>query len=143
MAGRVLGLAVASILVVGCLAFLAVYGVILAPFAPEPGQSDRVESDSVKPDSGNTPMPKMRPITASDYAPEMIFRTLVIDPIPASVRDIEGDALTWQGYQACLKFTANDADIDAIIARGFSRASWEAISARFALPPGLEDLQDA
>ena len=64
------------------------------------------------------------------------FRTLLGDPIPASVTKLQGKANTWQGYNVWLRFNASKADIDALIAQGFKPTTWKSVSFRFNLGGG-------
>lgn len=52
---------------------------------------------------------------------EEAFRSLILSPIPAGVRDLQGVGETLQGYRAQLRFQADSAAIDAVIATGFRR----------------------
>ena len=64
------------------------------------------------------------------------FRSLLADPIPASVTNLQGRSDTWQGYNVYLRFNASKTDIDALIAQGFKRATWASMSHQFNLPTG-------
>ena len=128
---RIAGLAVMSIMIVGCLAFLALYGLCLAP------STGLVEDDWVEPGSDHTPKMLFQTVL-SDYTPEMLFRTVLMDPIPSGVRDIQGCGFTWLGYAVYLRFAATDAGLDAIIAQ----ASWQEVSAALVLPAECESLKD-
>jgi hypothetical protein len=70
--------------------------------------------------------------------PQEMFRHLIADPIPSSVRDVQGVGDCWQGYHLFLRFTASNADIDAIIATGFQSAVWSRIETHFQLPSGYD-----
>ena len=70
----------------------------------------------------------------SANTPQQMFQHVVLDPIPASVVNLQGAGDTWQGYRLYLRFNASMADIDAIIAQGFKPATWQSISYEFTLP---------
>ena len=64
------------------------------------------------------------------------FRSLLADPIPASVTNLQGKGDAWQGYSVYLRFNASKTDIDALITQRFKPATWASISSRFNLPAG-------
>ncbi len=47
------------------------------------------------------------------------FKRLLLDPIPDTVTDLQGNAETYQGYGAYLRFKTDRATLDQIIATGF------------------------
>ncbi len=67
-----------------------------------------------------------------------MFQHVVENPIPASVKNLQGVGDTWQGYRLYLRFNASKADIDAIIAQGFTPTTWTSISNQFDLPDGYD-----
>jgi hypothetical protein len=74
----------------------------------------------------------------SGNTPQEMFQYVILNPIPASVTNLQGVGDTWQGYSLYLRFNASKADIDALIAQGFKPATWESISYRFTLPPNYD-----
>ena len=79
-------------------------------------------SDVERPTSGNTP--------------QEMFRYTIHDPIPSSIRNLEGVGDTWQGYSIYLRFQASRADIGLLIAFGYKPVKCSAIADLFALPKG-------
>jgi hypothetical protein len=72
----------------------------------------------------------------SSNTPQEMFRYTIRDPIPASVRHLEGVGDTWQGYSIYLRFQTSQSDIDALIASGYQPIKCPAIADRFVLPKG-------
>ena len=70
----------------------------------------------------------------SGYDPRIVFKATLQNPIPTTVQNLQGDALTWQGYSAYLRFNASGKDIDLLIQQGFNQASSDAIIWRFQHP---------
>ena len=70
--------------------------------------------------------------------PKEMFQYTIRNPIPASVKNLQGVGDTWQGYSLYLRFNASDADIDSLIAQGFKPATWQSIASRFKLPAGYD-----
>ncbi len=62
---------------------------------------------------------KIRPISAS-----VAFKTLLADPIPDSVTDLQGGGDVYQGYAVSLRFKADPEDIDALVANGYTKTEW-------------------
>ncbi len=79
---------------------------------------------------------RFRPSSAN--TPQEMFQYTIQNPIPGSVKNLQGVGDTWQGYSIYLRFNASKADIDALIAQGFKPATWASISYRFKLPPGYD-----
>lgn len=75
---------------------------------------------------------------SSTNTPTQMFKAVILDRIPASVTQLQGVGDTWQGYSLYLRFTASDADMDAIIKQGYSPVDWERCSWRFELPDGYD-----
>ncbi len=42
----------------------------------------------------------------TSLSPDVAFRTLIANPIPAAVTDLQGGGTTWQGYSISLRFWA-------------------------------------
>ncbi len=70
--------------------------------------------------------------------PQEMFQHVIRNPIPPSVKNLQGIGDTWQGYSLYLRFTASDADIDSLVAGGYRPVAWEKIAFRFALPTGYD-----
>jgi hypothetical protein len=75
---------------------------------------------------------------SSGNTPQQMFQYVILNPIPASVTNLQGVGDTWQGYSLYLRFEASKADIDAVIAKGYKPATWQSISYRFVLPPAYD-----
>ena len=69
---------------------------------------------------------------------QQMFQAVISNPIPPSVRSLEGLGDTWQGYSLYLRFTASSPDIDAIIEQGFTPIKWRDCADRFTLPKGYD-----
>jgi len=80
---------------------------------------------------------------SSANTPQEMFRYVILNPIPASVTNLQGLGDTWQGYSLYLRFNASKADIDILIAQGFKLTMWQSVSGRFALPPGYDRFNPA
>ena len=74
----------------------------------------------------------------SGNTPQQMFQYVIMNPIPASVTNLQGVGDTWQGYNLYLRFNASKADIDALIAKGFTPITWMSISSRFAITPSYD-----
>ncbi len=72
-----------------------------------------------------------------------MFQALLSNPIPSSVKSLEGLGDTWQGYSLYLRFTASNDDIDAIIKLGFVPIKWSECTDRFTLPKGYDRFKPA
>jgi len=57
----------------------------------------------------------------SGYDPKLVFEKTLCRPIPSSVQNLQGDAFTWQGYSAYLRFNASDSDINLLLKQGFEK----------------------
>ena len=79
----------------------------------------------------------------SGNTPEEMFQYVIMNPIPASVKNLQGVGDTWQGYSLYLRFTAAMHDIDAVIAEGFQPVEWKSISSWFVLRPGYDKFSPA
>ena len=75
----------------------------------------------------------------SDYEPKEVFQHLIESPFPDSILLLQGDAQTWQGYTAWLRFKASPSYIESLINSGFISVEWQKISWRFELPDDLEE----
>jgi len=80
---------------------------------------------------------------SSANTPQEMFQYVILNPIPASVANLQGVGDTWQGYSLYLRFNASEADIDALIAQGYKPTTWQSISDWFALPPGYDRFKPA
>ena len=74
----------------------------------------------------------------SANTPAEMFQNVVANPIPAGVSNLQGVGDTWQGYSLYIRFTATDAESNAIIDQGFKPVPWKDVSYRFALPSGYD-----
>lgn len=70
----------------------------------------------------------------SANTPQEMFRYTIEDPIPPGITNLQGVGDTWQGYNLFLRFGASDADIDAIIAKGYEPTTWAEVSEHFEMP---------
>lgn len=75
----------------------------------------------------------------SDYSPEKVFQHIIKYPLPDSISLLQGDAQTWQGYDAWLRFKASSQDIDFLISSGFIPVEWQEISTEFKLTSDFKD----
>ena len=62
---------------------------------------------------------------------EKVFHYVIADPVPAGVRDLQGWAETWQGYEAFLRFVADDEFVKTLLSQGYTPTKWDSISFRF------------
>jgi hypothetical protein len=74
----------------------------------------------------------------SRNTPEEMFKYIIRDPIPLSIKHLEGVGDTWQGYSIYLRFQASDVDINALIAAGYKPVKCQIIADHFVLPTGYD-----
>lgn len=67
----------------------------------------------------------------SNNTPEEIFRTIILDPIPPGVRDLEAGGDTWQGYRLWARFAA-DADTYTALTADYHPTSCDEVRAAMA-----------
>ncbi len=75
----------------------------------------------------------------SHYPPEKIFQALIESPVPACISSLQGYALTWQGYNAWLRFEASAEYIALLIDSGFTPVKWTEISVYIELAGEVQD----
>ena len=54
-------------------------------------------------------------IQANENSPQIMFKSIIADPIPEDVTDLEGASLYWQGYAAYFRFQATDKFIPQLL----------------------------
>jgi len=77
--------------------------------------------------------------SGSNYPPEKVFQHIIKSPLPESVSLLQGDAETWQGYRAFLRFKASPQYINSLVSSGFTSVEWQRVSYNFNLLPNLEN----
>ncbi len=68
------------------------------------------------------------------------FRSLLVDPVPASIKDLQGSGDTWQGYSIYLRFKATDELIKTLVTQGYHPAKWDEMKSRFELPSEFKSI---
>lgn len=75
---------------------------------------------------------------SSANTPEEMFEALIMDPMPSSIKNLEGVGDTWQGYNIFLRFEADGEFIGRLSGEGYEKVEWDAVKSRFELPKGYD-----
>ncbi len=67
--------------------------------------------------------------------PKLAYRNIIQNPMPNSVKELQGTGGSWQGYVCWLRFKADDPAINAIIAQGYQRMNWQDIALDMDIDP--------
>ena len=75
---------------------------------------------------------------SSTNTPAEMYVRVLGQPIPEGVSNLQGVGDTWQGYRLYLRFNADDAALQEILATGYEPTEWDSIEFRFDIPDGYD-----
>jgi len=66
------------------------------------------------------------------------FASVLANPVPASVENLQASGTANEGYVLHMRFTASERDINAILGAGYKRRTWNQIESRIMQAPANE-----